>query len=381
MGKHEKRILVIYTGGTIGSVRYVTKDGREIIGQPKDIIKCYPEAKDYFKSSNAITLLCRNFYNEFPSYRNSIVIDNKLEMEILSENMSIDKWNALLNILRKYDFSQYEGVIITHGTDTLAYTANLLAMIFNKISVPLFLVSSGESLDVKGANGIYNFKAAIDFILNEGIPGIYVSYKNSDAINTDIFYASRIIQCKQVSDKFESISESNLSNLGSIDINGNFWINDQKLMQKIKNDENISLTCNKKVLLKENKILRINPYVGLDYDIYNVENCKAILHQCYHSGTACTIGSSNNSILNFIRSCDDMNIDFYYGPVYGNEDRAVYDTTYAVMKAGAKIVRNLSSENAYVKMLLGYSLGLEKDQLMKYIDDDVNKEHIFVKKR
>lgn len=374
----KSKILIIYTGGTIGSVRYVCNDGKEVKGQPKDILKLYPEAEEYFKSSNAITLLCSRFYNEFPSYKNNVIFDNKLDMEVLSENMTIDKWNDLLKILRDYDFSQYDGVIITHGTDTLAYTANLLAMVFNNISVPMFLVSSNESLDIKEANGVYNFKAAIDFILNEKVPGVYVSYKNGK--DTDVFYGSRIVQCKQIVDKFESISDLNLPKLGSINETGKFLLSDRELMQMIKYEKNITLINDENLYLNSN-ILKISPFVGLDYGNFNIYDCNAIMHTCYHSGTACTVSSRENSILNFIRLCDSMNIDFYYGPIYGTQDKAIYETTYAVMKAGAKIISNISEENAYVKLLLGYSKYNKSEDIMDYIDKDVNKEHIYVRKR
>ena len=194
------KILVVYTGGTIGSVRYVTKEGKVIKGQPKDILKLYPEAKDYFKSSTAVTLLCDNFFKKYPGYKNEVNFDNKLDLEVLSENMSIDIWNKLIQCLREYNFSDYDGIVITHGTDTLGYTANLLAMLYSNIQVPMFLVSSNDSLDSENANGIYNFKGAIDFIKNEGTPGVYVTYADKDKIK--VFYGSRIIQCKQLVDDF-----------------------------------------------------------------------------------------------------------------------------------------------------------------------------------
>lgn len=377
--KRKKKIIVIYTGGTIGSVKYVTKDGRVIKGQPKDIIKEFPESKDYFSSSTAVTLLCDTFKIKYPFYSSKVEFDNKLELEILSENMSIDRWNELIDCINKYNLDDYDGVIVTHGTDTLGYTSNLLAMLYNNIQVPMFIVSSNDSLDSENANGIYNFKGAIDFILNNGTPGVYVAYTSDNVI--DVFYGSRITQCRQIVDKFESIKTDCYSPLGKIDNDGKFVSYDFELMKEIKYDSyDRSLILPTNLNLNAN-ILKINPYVGLNYDNFNIYNCDAILHSCYHSGTSCTIGGIENSVLNLIRSCYRENIDFFYGPIYGYNDKAIYNTTNAVIKAGANIIKNISEENAYVKLLLAYSMYNNLDEIKKYLDSDINHEHIYVRRK
>lgn len=373
------RILVIYTGGTIGSVRYVTKEKEVIKGQPKDILKLYPEASEYFKSSTAVTLLCDNFFEKYPFYKNDVIFDNHLDLEILSENMSIDIWNKLIQCLKNYNFSNYDGVIITHGTDTLGYTANLLAMLYSNIQIPMFLVSSNDSLDSELANGIYNFKGAIDFIKNEGVPGVYVTYADKDKIK--VFYGSRILQCKQLVDDFDAINTNGYSPLGTMSLNGKFMPNNFELLRSIKfNKRENPLIMIDNLKINAN-ILKVSPYVGLNYDNFNIFNCNAVMHTCYHSGTSCTIGKGENSILEFIRMCSAMGVDFFYGPIYGDEDKAIYETTHAVMKAGANVIKNVSEENALVKLLLAYSEYDNINNIINYVDTDINNEHIYVKKR
>ena len=373
------KILVVYTGGTIGSVRYVTKEGKVIKGQPKDILKLYPEAKDYFKSSTAVTLLCDNFFKKYPGYKNEVNFDNKLDLEVLSENMSIDIWNKLIQCLRKYNFSDYDGIIITHGTDTLGYTANLLAMLYSNIQVPMFLVSSNDSLDSENANGIYNFKGAIDFIKNEGTPGVYVTYADKDKIK--VFYGSRIIQCKQLVDDFDAINENGYAPLGTMTLDGKFMPNNFELLKKIKFDKKEEPLITIDNLKVNANIIKIAPYVGLNYDNFSIFNCNAVMHTCYHSGTSCTIGKGENSILEFIRMCSTMGVDFFYGPIYGEEGKAMYETTHAVMKAGANVIKNISEENAWVKLLLAYSKYNDINSIVNYINKDINNEHVYVKKR
>ena len=76
----------------------------------------------------------------------------------LSENMTFEKLNMLIEELYKIDFAIYKGVIIIHGTDTMAYTANLLSMLFSNKGVPIVMVSANHPISMKESNGIKDFK-------------------------------------------------------------------------------------------------------------------------------------------------------------------------------------------------------------------------------
>ena len=61
-------------------------------------------------------------------------------VEILSENLFPSVWETLINAIEAENISQYDGIIVTHGTDTLAFTAAALSLYFNAIKIPLLLV-------------------------------------------------------------------------------------------------------------------------------------------------------------------------------------------------------------------------------------------------
>ena len=61
-------------------------------------------------------------------------------LSILSENLTVDHWNRLLDTLRpvlREGRAAYEGIILTHGTDTLAYTAALLDQLLAGTPLPV----------------------------------------------------------------------------------------------------------------------------------------------------------------------------------------------------------------------------------------------------
>ena len=93
-----KHILLIATGGTIAS--RPTENGLAPQLLADDILRCVP----------ALGSLCR--------------IDAVQPMNIDSTNMSPDCWLALADCLRAH-YDQYDGFVIAHGTDTMAYTCLL----------------------------------------------------------------------------------------------------------------------------------------------------------------------------------------------------------------------------------------------------------------
>ena len=56
----------------------------------------------------------------------------------LSENMTVAVWNRMADYFRTVDFARFDGVIVAHGTDTLAYTASMFALLLSGAGVAMF---------------------------------------------------------------------------------------------------------------------------------------------------------------------------------------------------------------------------------------------------
>lgn len=97
----------------------------------------------------------------------------------------------------------YDGIIVTHGTDTLTFTANYFSQIFCDIPVPLVLVSALLPLEDPESNGPDNFAAAVTFI-RRGIRGVFVSFKNPYE-PCRIHLASRLTYSEQLSGRTGSL--------------------------------------------------------------------------------------------------------------------------------------------------------------------------------
>lgn len=364
-----KKIMVLFTGGTIGSVKIQTPNGK-VIMQPSEARERGYEAKD------STSLLLDEYAKRYPTTH--FIADLKTEtiMETLSENITTKKLAELTEKLKKYNFEDYEGVIITHGTDTLGYTANYLALILANIRVPLVLVSSNYEVTDTRANGVENLKGAIDFIKNESLPGVYVSYTSGG--KTKIIHGSRVTQCKQIVDDFDGISlpNPNMIPLGIVEKNGKLRKIDSQLYSSIKNRKFGNNLIDEMTNLKAN-VLKINPYVGLNYEMFDIKNVgDVILHNLYHSGTACAEENGNHDVNSFIKKCKKYNIPIYFGPIYGKEERDLYSSTNSF--STNEFMMNLSEEMAYIKLLVAYSMYKkeEKSKIDSILFNQISEEYI-----
>ncbi len=151
-----KKVLMVFTGGTIGS--------RVISGEIQ------------VQQSRVYTLI-DDYEKKHPGVIETDILEPYL---ILSENSRPVYWTGLLQALNRVDFNAYDGVIVTHGSDTLPYTAALLGFCFHWIPIPMLLVSSNYALGEPESNGTANFEAAVDFIREDKYAGVFVIYKNEE---------------------------------------------------------------------------------------------------------------------------------------------------------------------------------------------------------
>lgn len=376
------KILVLFTGGTIGSFKYTYEDGHSVIGTKTEL------EKQGIDTSKLQQMLIAN-YNDRYNIDKSVDFDAIEITDILSENMTLAKWNEITTKLKLQNFKSYDGVIITHGTDTLGYFANYLSMILNNVSVPVFLVSSNYVLDDPRANGNYNFQAACDYIKKIRIPGIYATFRNTiaDENVTRVIYGSRLMQCNPLSNDFESITNKGNVPLATVDEFGRINVVDKELCNIINgtNPYNVgkSSYINDLNSLKSN-VLMIEPYVGVDYFNYNLKRVDAVLHGLYHSGTACTDTDEINNIIRFNKFAKQNGCSLYVGPFYGKNANALYASSSDMVNAGINFVTNTSKENAYVKLLIAYSIAPNYanslEQVNEFVEDfmyeQVNQEFI-----
>lgn len=172
------KIALITTGGTIGSLqneKSITLDGDSTV-----------KFTTLYQGSHVFSL---DIFSPFSTH---------------SENITSEHMLALYETIMALDFSHYEGIILTHGTDTLAFTANYLDLVMS-LPIPLVLVSANYPLKDKRSNGRANFSFAVDCILEIPSPGVFIAYTNIGE-KPKLHKAEWVLQARQTDGYVDSLN-------------------------------------------------------------------------------------------------------------------------------------------------------------------------------
>ncbi len=306
------KILLITTGGTIASV---IDDG---------VVDVKPQGK----------LLVLSKYREFDPDTQFEVVS---PVNILSENVMFSDYKKLINEMMQIDFDLYDGVIITHGSDTLAYTSALIGLLFSSIGKPVVMVAADKSLQDESSNGMDNFIAGVE-IIKAGKNGVYVPYKNADGV-TYIHHATNLLESGILSDDFHSVG-------GACAVFENGVISDlQCSVEKQKGirieDADLSFSKN---------IVQVFPYPELDYSKIDISCADAVIHRTYHAGSVCANKNGTKCVNSLIYRCKEKSIPFYVCGL--KSGKANYYSLQSVLSKGVEPLYDISPACAYIKLLL-----------------------------
>ncbi|WP_138753825.1 asparaginase [Paenibacillus sinopodophylli] len=328
-----KQLLVVFTGGTIGS----KKQGS---GIDVDGAGSYSLIDDY---------------NNGEHQRNDVQLHAIQPLNILSENMTTNDWITLAAAIRRLDLTLYSGLIITHGSDTLAYSAAMMGYLFAGISIPLILTASNYPLADERSNGRRNFANAIAFAAQEQLPGVFALYEN-DTGKALVYLGTRITQCASFTDQFGSPYGIPYGTI--VDSRFEWYPHERNPKpESLRSSSKSTWIWDEGSLRLETSIVYIKPYPGLNYDYYDFSSNqpKAVLHDLHHSGTACAMEEGPYSLPRFIKACRAQGIDVYICPIKDRSD-SLYSSSLRLIEAGAIVIEKLSVEAALTKLMLAYGL-------------------------
>ena len=304
------KILVIFTGGTVGTS--IKNGWADIDNNTKYVLL------DSYDNKHEIEFITASPYST------------------LSENLSAKHLNLLQKEIADNLTKDFDGIIVTHGTDTLQYTATAIEYAFNRCEIPIVFVSADYPLEDEKTNGFINFEAAVEFIKSKSANGVFVSYKNNNENNTNIHIGSRILQHSEYDANIYSIDKIPIATYSDKITLNNI---------KIENTNNIGI-----VDYVENPcILSVESYPGNNY-AYCLDNVNAVILKPYHSGT---LDTANSCLVDFCNRAKSKNIPvFVTGTHYG----VAYKSTELYSDLGVKLVPFGTYISAYMKIWAGISI-------------------------
>lgn len=144
-----KDILLLATGGTIASKH--TEHGLAPQITSEEIMHYIPRVKE----------LCN--------------VSTIQVCSIDSTNMEPEKWIQIVETIRDH-YDQYDGFVISHGTDTMAYTAAALSYLIQNSKKPIVLTGSQRSIDVENTDGKSNLYDAFLYATADKSQGVVIVF-------------------------------------------------------------------------------------------------------------------------------------------------------------------------------------------------------------
>ncbi len=303
------KILVIFTGGTIGST---VKDGW---------ISTDPAAK--------YTLIEK--YKE--NFGKEILFETAEPYYMLSENLDSLRLNLLITSINDGLNKDFDGIIITHGTDTLHFSAAAAHLFFSTAGIPIVFVSANLPLENEHSNGHANFEAAVSLIESGIKTGVYISYKNPDGMHY-IHTADKALSFSENDDSIYSLWKKPFG----VYENGKVTVLSDAVCPSA---DKVAFCDNPKIL-----VITVLPQ---DSFAYNLADFNAVILRPYHSGTICT---ENERFKLFLKNAEDKNIPVFLANAPSG---TTYETASEYEKLDIIPLPDISFATAYIKLWAGIS--------------------------
>lgn len=322
-------ILIIYTGGTIG--------------MREDPVTRTLAPMKFGMLLEEIPELCKLGYNI-----SSITFNPPID----SSNMTPAIWARLARTIQK-NYTRYDGFVILHGTDTMAYTASALSYMFENLDKPVVMTGSQLPIGVLRTDGKENLITAVELAAarKDGrtlVPEVCIYF------DSKLFRGNRTT--KKDSSQFSAFASFNYPPLATAGVDLIF--NHDKInYPKNRGVLKINTSVDDKVI-----ILKIFPGMNRHYfeSVLQLPDLRGVVLESYGSGNMPT----SDWLVNAIRkACKRgvilMNVSQCQG---GKVTMGHYETSLELEKAGVISGNDITVEAAITKLmfLLGQNLTLEE---------------------
>lgn len=120
-------------------------------------------------------------------------------LQLDSSNIQPEEWKVIANSIFD-NIKDYDGIVVTHGTDTMAYTSSVLSFMLRNVPIPVVITGSQLPLINPLTDGIDNLRCAFA-MATSGVAGVFLAF------NRKIILGSRAVKVRTTGfDAFESVN-------------------------------------------------------------------------------------------------------------------------------------------------------------------------------
>jgi len=330
-------VIMIITGGTI-SAKLDPKTGGVI----------YTDAGEVLKMAPGIDKVCNIVKVEKPFTK-------------FSEDTSHKDWKKLAEVCERHlNDDKVDGLIITHGTDFLHYTAAALAISFGRVNKPIALTYSQRSIDRASSDAALNLLCAAKFASSEIAEVALVGHENLEDKNCLAMPATKVRKMHTTRrDTFKVINDKPIAR-----INGEFL----HILKEVNLKSNNPVRAEPKFSEKA-ALIKITPGQNPDILEYYKENgYRGIILELAGLGQVPGTKARYNWIKKIKKMTKEGMILFGVSQaISGAVNPKVYSSARDTEKAGLIYLKDMLSETAFVKLswVLGHPGWFYKNDKIK----------------
>jgi len=330
----KSKILVIYTGGTIGM----------IMNKETKALEPFPFEDIY------VHLPMLHLVNAEISVKEMLPL-------IDSSDTTPEFWISLSTLI--YDnYKYYDGFVVLHGTDTMAYTASALCFLLENLSKPVILTGSQLPLGVMRTDGRENILNSIEIAAAEKdgvprVPEVCIYFENS------LFRGNRTY--KDNAEHFNAFHSANYPKLAEVGVNIKYNdafirpASDCSLKLHTKMDENIA-------------ILKLYPGISQQVmkSVFHTDGLRAVILETFGSGNA----PSNPEFISILEDAVNngvviVNVTQCKGG--GTVEIGRYGASLLLKKIGVLSGHDITTEAAVAKLMFLFGAGASNEVVKYYM--------------
>ena len=322
----KKQILLLTTGGTIAS-----RPGEEGL-----------EPQSSHVMEREISLLRDNY---------DISVEDVMCME--SSNIRPEEWQSIAGCIFE-NRNAFDGIVISHGTDTMAYTASAVSFMLPGINLPVVFTGSQLPLEDPLSDGRDNLRTAFAMAAS-GIAGVFVAFDRK------VMRGCRAVKVRAMDfSAFESINARYVARVG-----GQGLVIDKNMLPAPKGEAKLLDKLSKNVFL-----LKWTP--GLSGEIFD-----ALVNMGYKGIVIEAFGLGGINILNRghhgIRRAVEQGVSVVVTTqcLYDSANLQVYQVGNRLLELGVIQGRDMTSEAAMTKLMWALGQGMEQAEITKLFETNL----------